>query len=187
VKRIQKKTLRLIGIALVSIIVILVQAPLVHAAKPIAVTYEQAGFPDSDVFTDVAEGRNEQVVIKITGAGDVELTGDVSGTVAGGEVTFNYRYVLPYEEGGDNEVRYANVMGYYVLSELEIGGSELEGELCLHFSYVQIGNIYDPEHFMSKGTWRIEGVSGDVEDVTGFGVRSWVFGSPVVYSGRLFM
>jgi hypothetical protein len=186
-KRIQKKTLRLIGIALVSIIVILVQAPLVHAAKPIAVTFEQVGFPDFNVLTDVAEGRNEQLVIEITDAGSLELTGDVSGVVTGGVVEYNYRFVLPYEEGEDNEVRFVKVTGEYAVSELVIGGSELEGELLLQFSYIQTGDVNAPEHFMSKGTWRIEGISGDVEDVTGFGVRSWVFGSPIVYSGRLFM
>lgn len=170
-----------------SIIVILVQAPLVHAAKPIAVTFEQVGFPNFNVLTDVAEGRNGQLVIEITDAGSLELTGDVSGTVTGGIVEYNYRFVLPYEEGGDNELRFTKVTGEYTISELVIGGSELEGELLLQFSYLQTSDVKDLENFMSKGTWRIEGISGDVEGLTGFGVRSWVFGSPIVYSGRLFM
>jgi hypothetical protein len=187
VKRIQKKTLRLIGIALVSIIVILVQAPLVYAAKPIAVTFEQGGFPNFNVLTDVAKGKNGQQVMEITGAGSFELAGYVSGVLAGGEVEYNYRFVLPYEEGGENEVKFLEVTGEYVISELVIGGSELEGELLLQFSYKQIGGMNDPEHFMSKGTWRIEGISDDVEDVTGHGGLSWVFGSPIVYSGKLFM
>lgn len=169
------KKQNIITIFIICSVLLLIQAPITFASKPIQVTFETSFWGwEHDVVYQKILGRTVIEQWKMT-TGNPYLDGDVTGPI----VDFTMERVILYDEPWEGE--YLTAPKFLRSSVEYIVDATIDGQNGLIKLNVEYYNTYYEYGAITNGTWRLVGIDGDLEGIHGCGKYSgtMILGEPL--------